>query len=124
MIEHRAPVPAVDALDDVVAGLPGVRRAVLASADGFTIAASGGDVTDPSMAAMTSAAVGLARQLVVAADGHRLRQLVVDHDRGVLFIWPLGDELVLAVVSAPDVDQRALRRLVRAHRAALIGAPS
>ena len=111
-------------LDELVDTVDGVRSAILASVDGFGLARSRSMGDEASHPAMLAAAVGLAHQLVVMSGGDRLRQLVVDHDGGLLLVWPIGDQRVLAVLACPTVEQRNARSFVRAHHAALTGAKS
>lgn len=77
---------------------------------------------EPSHPAMLAAAIGLAHQLVAMGGGQQLRQLVVDHDGGLMLVWPVGDQRVLAVLSATTVEQRRVRAFVQAHAAWLAGA--
>ena len=77
---------------------------------------------EPAHPAMLAAAMGLAHQLVAMGGGDRLRQLVVEHDAGLLLLWPLADERVLAVLASHTVDQGQIRSFVAAHVAALAGA--
>ena len=72
--------------------------------------------------AMLAAAVGLAHQLAVMGGGNQLRQLVVDHDGGLMLVWPLGDERVLAVMASTSVEQRRVRSFVQARTTWLSGA--
>jgi predicted regulator of Ras-like GTPase activity (Roadblock/LC7/MglB family) len=74
--------------------------------------------------AMLAAAVGLAHQLVAMGGGASLRQLVVDHDGGLLLVWPIGAQRVLAVLAASSVQQRVLRTFVQGHAVALAGTAS
>jgi len=111
-------------LDELVDTVDGVRSAILASIDGFGVARSRTMDDEASHPAMLAAAVGLAHQLVVMSGGDRLRQLVVDHDGGLLLVWPIGDQRVLAVLAAPTVDQRNARSFVRSRHAALSGVSS
>ncbi|MEO1057837.1 MAG: roadblock/LC7 domain-containing protein, partial [Actinomycetota bacterium] len=91
-------------------------------ADGFAVTSTGS--ADPTAnAAMVAAALGLGRQLAAAAGGQDLRQLVIDHDGGLVFVWPVGDRRAVCVFTDNDVDQRGLRRLVRAHGARLMESP-
>jgi predicted regulator of Ras-like GTPase activity (Roadblock/LC7/MglB family) len=106
-------------LDVLVASVDGVRGAILASVDGFGIARSRSLANEPAHPAMLAAAVGLAHQLVAMGGGASLRQLLVDHDGGLLLVWPIGDERVLAVLAATSVDQRGARRFVQRHADAL-----
>ena len=78
---------------------------------------------EPSHAAMLAAAVGLARQLVAMGGGDSLRQMVIDHDGGLLLVWPIGSQRVLAVLAEARVDQRTLRTFVQAHVRVLADRP-
>lgn len=108
-------------LDDLVARFADAHGAILASVDGFSIARSTSMADEASHPAMLAAAVGLAHQLVTLGGGDQLRQLVVDHDRGLLLVWPVGDQRVLAVLADRTVDQRELRSFVQAGAAVLVG---
>lgn len=108
-------------LDDLVAGFPDALGAILATVDGFSIARSTSMADEASHPAMLAAAVGLAHQLVALGGGQQLRQLVVDHDRGLLLVWPVGDQRVLAVLAERTVDQRELRSFVQTGAAVLVG---
>lgn len=99
----------------------GAYGAILASVDGFSIARSSTVVNQPSHSAMLAAAVGLAHQLVAMGGGSELRQLVVEHNTGLLLIWPIGKQRVLAVLTAATVDQRQLRDFVQARAQWLSG---
>ncbi len=119
------PGPTVDPnaiLDELVAGVAGVRSAILASVDGFGVARSTSISDEPSHPAMLAAAIGLARQLVAMGGGEQLRQLVVDHDGGLMLVWPIGDQRVLAVLSVATVEQRQVRSFVQSHAVRLAGA--
>ncbi len=121
---EAVPVPPTDprvALDELVEVVHGARSALLASTDGFAIARSAGTEDEPSHAAMLAAAVGIARQLVQVGDGSELRQVVIDHDRGLLLIWPIGRHRILAVLAMSTVDQVRLRALVRSRTGVLAG---
>jgi predicted regulator of Ras-like GTPase activity (Roadblock/LC7/MglB family) len=96
----------------------------LASVDGFGLARSSSMSDDAAHPAMLAAAIGLAHQLVVAGGGRQLRQLVVDHDGGLMLVWPIGDERVLAVLATSTVEQRRVRSFVQARASSLIGALS
>ena len=111
-------------LDELVDTIDGVRSAILASVDGFGLARSRSMDDEASHPAMLAAAVGLAHQLVAMSGGDRLRQLVVDHDSGLLLVWPIGDQRVLAVLASSTVEQRNARAFVRTRHAALSGASS
>ncbi len=97
----------------------GARGALLASIDGFALAQSESMPNEAAHAAMLAAAIGLAHQLVRMGGGEQLRQLVVDHDGGLLLLWPIGETRVLAMLTDSTVDQTRLRRFVRS-RASLL----
>ena len=111
----------VAALDDLTEQIEGVTGAILASVDGFGLARSTSMADEPSHPAMLAAAVGLAHQLVAMGGGETLRQLVVDHDAGLMLVWPIGAQRVLAVLASRRVDQRALRAAVQRHAPTLAG---
>ncbi len=108
-----ADAPAI--LDELVDTVDGVRGAVLASVDGFAVARSRSMSDEASHPAMLAAAVGLAHQLVAMAGANRLRKLVVDHDGGLMMVWPIGQQRVLAVLATSTVEQRRVRSFVDAH---------
>lgn len=108
-------------LDELVRVVSGARGAVLATVDGYAVAASSTSFDEASQAAMVAAALGLAHQLVGIGGGSELRQLVVDHDSGLLLLWPIGARRVLAMVTARDVDQSVLRTFVQARATCLVG---
>jgi predicted regulator of Ras-like GTPase activity (Roadblock/LC7/MglB family) len=112
------------ALDELVGTVEGVRCAILASVDGFGVARSGSMTDEASHPAMLAAAIGLAHQLVVMGGGSQLRQLVVDHDGGLLLVRPIGDQRVLAVLATVTVDQRRIHSFVEAWASWLFGATS
>lgn len=123
-----SPVTLVDAtvdptaiLDQLVAEIAGVRSAIVASVDGFGLARSSSMSDAASHPAMLAAAVGLAHQLVVMGGGDTLRQLVVDHDAGLLLVWPIGPQRVLAVLADTTIEQRRLHSFVQARGARLAG---
>jgi predicted regulator of Ras-like GTPase activity (Roadblock/LC7/MglB family) len=115
---------ATSILDELVRSVDGVRTAILASVDGFGLARSSSMSEEASHPAMLAAAIGLARQLVAMGGGTQLRQLVVDHDGGLMLVWPIGDQRVLAVLATSNVDQRAVRSFVQACAGWLAGAAS
>ena len=112
----------VASLDDLTELIDGVSGAILASVDGFGLARSTSMTDEASHPAMLAAAVGLAHQLVPMGGGTRLRQLGVDHDAGIMLVWPIGSERVLAVLATSQVDQRALRTAVQQRLAVFTGA--
>jgi len=117
--DRPAPTNAAEALDEMTEVIAGARGALLASVDGFALAQSESMPNEAAHAAMLAATIGLAHQLVRMGGGEQLRQLVVDHDGGLLLLWPIGDTRVLAMLTESTVDQTRLRRFVRA-RASLL----
>lgn len=115
------PASAAGALDAMVDAIDGVQAAMLASVDGFGIARSSSMADEASHAAMLAAAMGLAHQLVAMSGGSSLRQLVVEHDEGLLVVWPIGTQRVLAVLASASVEQRRLRGFVSSHFDVLAG---
>jgi predicted regulator of Ras-like GTPase activity (Roadblock/LC7/MglB family) len=115
-------MPMVDVLDELAQRVDGVRGALLASVDGFGLARSTSLADEPSHPAMLAAAVGLAQQLAAMGGGNSLHQLVVDHDAGLLLVWPIGTKRVLALLASTRVDQRELRTVVQSRASMLAGA--
>lgn len=114
--------PMVDVLDELAQRVEGVRGALLASVDGFGLARSTSMADEPSHPAMLAAAVGLAQQLAAMGGGNSLHQLVVDHNAGLLLVWPIGTQRVLALLASTRVDQRELRTVVQSRASMLAGA--
>ncbi len=106
--------PLVLILDDLVHSVAGVNSALLASVDGFSVARSSDMADSAAHAAVLAAGMGLAHQLAALSGGTELRQLVVDHDNGLLLLWPLGTMRVLALLTERNVDQLAMRQFVQA----------
>ncbi len=112
----------VEVLDELAQRVDGVGGSLLASVDGFGLACCSALTDDPSHPAMLAAAVGLAKQLAAMGGGTRLHQLVIDHDAGLLLVWPIGTQRVLAVLASTRVDQRQLRASVQSRASMLAGA--
>jgi uncharacterized protein len=119
--EPASPTDPSAILDDITEQVDGVRGAILASVDGFGLARSASMADEASHPAMLAAAIGLARQLASMGGGDQLRQLVVDHDAGLMLVWPIGPHRVLAVLASSRVDQRQLRTVVQLGVATLAG---
>ena len=111
-------------LDDLVCQFHEASGAILASVDGFAIAQSSSMGDEASHSAMLAAAVGLSHQIVSMSGGRQLRQLVVEHDRGLLLAWPIGSQRVLAVLAQHTIEQRRLHSFVHARTDVLIGGGS
>ncbi|MFD8609637.1 roadblock/LC7 domain-containing protein [Streptomyces sp. NPDC059631] len=112
--------PTASAARDQLAGLltglltktPGTTRALLASGDGLKLACTEqpADEAD-SLAAVISGLYALGRQQFAALPGG-VRQVVIEHDSGSLFVMSAGADFaderagttVLAVVAEPQAD--------------------
>lgn len=105
-----------DQLSGLLAGLldkaPGTTRALLASGDGLKLAWTEQPIDDAdNLAAVISGLYSLGRQQFKDTQGG-IRQVVVEHDGGSLFVMSAGAEFtdnkavntVLAVVTAPTAD--------------------
>ncbi|MFT5026307.1 MAG: putative regulator of Ras-like GTPase activity (Roadblock/LC7/MglB family) [Ilumatobacter sp.] len=108
-------------LDELIAVVDGVNGALVASIDGFAVARSTNMPSLPAHAAVLAAGMGLAHQLAVIGGGNELRQLVIDHDEGLLLLWPLGGQRVLAILTSRKIDQRSLRGFVQSKAHWLAG---
>lgn len=114
--------PLVLVLDELISSIGGVNGALLASVDGFAIARSATMPNSAAHAAILAAGMGLAHQLAAMGGGSELRQLVIDHDEGLLLLWPIGTGRVLALLTTRRVDQSGLRRFVQSKAHWLSGA--
>jgi predicted regulator of Ras-like GTPase activity (Roadblock/LC7/MglB family) len=119
-IDQAATPATLSPLDEMVAGIPGVRGAMLASVDGFTIASSRTLSDDPAHAAMLAATLGVGNQIIALGNGSAVRQLVIDHDGGLIIVRPLGQARVLAVVADTNLDQIQLGVTVQARARELL----
>ena len=108
-------------LDEFTAAVDGVNGALLASVDGFAVARSASMPNSAAHAAILAAGIGLAHQLAAMGGGTELRQLVIDHDEGLLLLWPIGTQRVLALLTVRRVDQGELRRFVQSRVPWLVG---
>lgn len=111
-----------EALLDGLTRVPGVRSALLVSAeDGLVIAES--SMTDVDTAAVAALAASLSARLAraVAAAGHSVpRSLHLEAVGGGLMAAPAGDGLLLVGVTDPDANVGLLRLALR-HAAERVG---
>ena len=116
-----APMPLIDVLDELAQQVEGVRGAILASVDGFGLARS---TSMADAVASRDARCGCRPSAPTRRDGWREQPawLVVDHDAGLMLVWPIGTQRVLAVLASTRVDQRQLRSIVQRHATILAGA--
>jgi predicted regulator of Ras-like GTPase activity (Roadblock/LC7/MglB family) len=98
--------------------IPGVRHALVVSADGVPLAASGGIRADrlEQLAAITSGLVSLARGVASTLDRGAVTQALVVMAEGTLVIKAIDDGTSLAVLAtaAADLDQVAYEMTMRA----------
>lgn len=111
-----------DVLDELIDDVAEARAALLVSVDGFSIARNTSTSDEPAHSAMLAAAVGLGHQLAAMGGGETLRQLVIEHDAGLIVVWPIGTSRVLAVLTSAQVEQRRLRAFVIDNVRDLVGA--
>jgi predicted regulator of Ras-like GTPase activity (Roadblock/LC7/MglB family) len=108
-------------LHHLVEATPGVSGALIASADGFTLAsrtAPESGIDDAGLGAMAAAALALSNQLVATtgdAPAHISHHRSVD---GQVLILPIAHLAVLAVLASPGADAD---QLVAVAREAAIG---
>ncbi len=113
--------PLAFVLDELVEVVDGVHGSLVASIDGFAVARNASMPNSAAHAALLAAGMGLAHQLAGIGGGRELRQLVIDHDEGLLLLWPIGPKRVLALLTTRRVDQSHLRRFVQSRAAWLAG---
>ncbi|MGW7349777.1 roadblock/LC7 domain-containing protein [Streptomyces sp. Z26] len=104
--------------------LPHVVHAAVISGDGLIQGRSPGLEREPAegVAAMMSALQGAARTTTAAFSGAedvRLRQTVVESDRGWVFAIPAGENTCLAVFAAHDVNMRVVTHQMQVQVATL-----
>jgi predicted regulator of Ras-like GTPase activity (Roadblock/LC7/MglB family) len=93
-------------LDDLIERVPDARQAVVLSADGLLIGASG-DLTREDgehLAAMAAGFQSLARSASRHFKAGAVRQTVVEMDEAFLFVTAAGQGACLAVLSEAEAD--------------------
>ena len=106
-------------LDEMAAGVPSIRHAVLLSTDGLAVAATAGLSREDGehLAAVASGFHSLAKGAGRHFEVGTVRQTMVEFDGGFLFVVAAGGGTCLAVFSGPDGDvglvAYELARLVR-----------
>jgi predicted regulator of Ras-like GTPase activity (Roadblock/LC7/MglB family) len=93
-------------LDELVAGVAGVRHAVVLSDDGLALGISSGMSREDGehLAAVASGFHSLAKGAGRHFEAGRVRQTMVELDTAFLFIVAAGDGTCLAVLCAADID--------------------
>jgi uncharacterized protein len=89
-----------------VDAVPGVTDALVLSSDGLPMAVSPGLAADLAdrLAAVASGFVGLANGVADPFDAGRVTQVIVELERGFVFVTGISDGSNLAVVAANDCD--------------------
>lgn len=93
-------------LDDLVARVASIRKALVLSGDGLSIGASDGLTREDSehLAAVASGFHSLAKGVGRHFEAGRVRQTIVELDDAFLFVTAAGDGSCLAVLSDADSD--------------------
>ena len=93
-------------LDDLVARVASIRKALVLSGDGLAIGASDGLTREDSehLAAVASGFHSLAKGVGRHFEAGRVRQTIVELDEAFLFVTAAGDGSCLAVLSDADSD--------------------
>lgn len=110
-------------LNEVLRGLStrnGVEAVLVLSADGLPIEHASRGTFDPeSVAALTATLLQYANRLGVGAGQGALRNGVMEFERGLLIVAPIGAGDCLAILAAADADVGDLLHDLRQHRPAL-----
>jgi predicted regulator of Ras-like GTPase activity (Roadblock/LC7/MglB family) len=93
-------------LDDLVARVAQIEKAVILSRDGLTIGASAGLAREDAehLSAIAAGFQSLARGAGRQFGGGHARQTIVEMDSAFLFVTAAGEGSCLAVLSAADAD--------------------
>ncbi len=113
----------MSALTEVVRGLAqrdGVEAVLVLSGDGLPIEQAGrGAFEAESLAALTATLLQYATRLGDGASRGALRTAVLEYERGLLIVAPIGSGDCLAILGAPGANVGPLLYDLRQHRAAL-----
>jgi hypothetical protein len=93
-------------LDNFVRSVPGVRHAIVVSADGLLMAVSGGmdRTAGDQLAAIVSGISSLTRGAARHLGSGDVRQAVIEMSGAYLFCMAVGEGSVLSVSADPDCD--------------------
>jgi predicted regulator of Ras-like GTPase activity (Roadblock/LC7/MglB family) len=106
--------PIQQLIDGIVDGVEGVTGAVVASADGFVIAArlpEGASLDAPALAAMSAATLGLAGRLVGTAGRSPVELAVQRSSDGQVFVFAAGSAAALTVLAHRSADAHRIERI-------------
>jgi predicted regulator of Ras-like GTPase activity (Roadblock/LC7/MglB family) len=93
-------------LNGFVRKVPGVREAVVLSADGLPMAVSEGVERDAAerFSAVASGLVGLANGAASRFDGGRVNEIIIEMEHALLLVTGISDGSVLAAVAESTCD--------------------
>lgn len=93
-------------LDDLVARVPGIKKALILTRDGLTVGASATLSREDAerLSAVAAAFHSLARGAVRQLGGEEVRQVIVEMDAGFFFTTAAGEGSCLAVISSAKAD--------------------
>ena len=93
-------------VDRFASRVPGVRDAIVVSADGLLMARSAGISREGGdrFAAIASGLIGLAQGAAVPFDGGRVTELVIEMERGFIFVTGIGEGSAMAVMAEAGCD--------------------
>lgn len=93
-------------LNGFVRKVPGVREAVVLSADGLPMAISEGVERDAAerFSAVASGLVGLANGAASRFDGGRVNEIIIEMEQALLLVTGISDGSVLAAVADATCD--------------------
>ena len=86
--------------------VPGVRDAIVVSADGLLMAMSAGLSRESAdrFAAASSGLIGLAHGAAAPFGGGRVTEVIIEMEYGFIFVTGISDGSLLAVVAAANAD--------------------
>jgi len=92
-------------LDTLRAGMPEMKGALIATADGLAIARSFSDNTDyQRVAAMSATALGLGKRIADTLGAGEFTETSVSGTQANAYIYATGPKGVLAVITTPDAN--------------------
>lgn len=102
----------IDTLSTLVK-VDGVATAVVVGRDGFVINSAGANNDAEAIGAVISTGFGSSESMGKELAVGRIGQLMAEFERGVLVSAPIGDEAILAVVTAPGANLGHVRYQIR-----------
>lgn len=120
-----------DRLEALTMNTPGIRGAVIVSAEGFVVAAFARPGTDqssntPQVAAMAATLFALGEQTLLRLEQGGLERLLIDGAEGAMIIYPINEYASLTAMleksAKVGVSMLAIKRAARSLQAVLSGA--